>query len=110
VKGGRETTNLDVVQLVQAVVALGAGEILVNSIDRDGQQKGFDLSLLCLMRKYCSVPIVASSGAGSPQHFVDAFQEANVDAALAAGIFHKGSVHVKDVKRAVAEAGEGVRP
>jgi glutamine amidotransferase/cyclase len=86
VKGGREQRDLDVKQLVQAVEALGAGEILLNAIDRDGSNRGFDLELIRDVKASVKIPVIASSGAGHPEHFVEVFKETNTDAALGAGM------------------------
>ena len=99
VKGGREVRDLDVVQLLKMVESLGAGEVMVNCIDKDGKEQGFDVDLMKLCKQTVRIPVIASSGAGTAQHFVDVFKEAGVDAALAAGIFHKGQVAIMDVKR-----------
>lgn len=109
VKGGRETRDLDVVQLVQGVEDLGAGEILLNSVDKDGQKSGFDLRLVDLVKRSVRIPVVASSGAGSPEHFIDVFQNTDVEAALAAGIFHRREVPIADVKSALRKASIPVR-
>jgi len=109
VSGGREARPLSVVQLAQGVEALGAGEILVNSIDRDGTGLGFDLELVSLIKKSVKIPVVASSGAGSAQHFVDAFTKTNVEAALAAGIFHREEVGISEVKTLMRAANINVR-
>eukprot|EP00438_Fugacium_kawagutii_P000246 Skav212291 [mRNA] locus=scaffold732:534886:541698:- [translate_table: standard] len=90
VKGGREDSEFDVVQLAQAVEALGAGELLLNCINRDGQGNGYELELIeqARVKSACTLPVIASSGAGCPEHFEDALR-AGGDAALAAGIFHR---------------------
>lgn len=98
ISGGRESRDLSVVQLAQGVEALGAGEILVNSIDRDGTGLGFDLALVNMIKKSVKIPVVASSGAGSAKHFVDVFEGTEVEAALAAGIFHREIVGISEVK------------
>lgn len=103
--GGRENRQLSVVQLAKGVEKLGAGEILLNSIDRDGTGKGFDLDLIHLVRKNVRIPMVASSGAGAPVHFTEVFEKTGVEAALAAGIFHRGEVGIDEVKAAVNSAG-----
>ncbi len=105
VKGGREGRDIDVVQLVQVCAKLGAGEILLNCIDRDGTGAGFDLELIALVKAAVSIPVIASSGAGSAAHFVDLFQRTTADAGLAAGIFHRREVLIEAVKEAVREAG-----
>ncbi|EIW86782.1 hypothetical protein CONPUDRAFT_86721 [Coniophora puteana RWD-64-598 SS2] len=109
VSGGREARDLSVVELAQGAEKLGAGELLVNSIDRDGTGRGFDHALLSLVRRAVRIPVVASSGAGSAAHFVDVFRETGVEAALAAGIFHREEVRIEDVKRALADAGISTR-
>lgn len=117
VKGGREDSEMDVVQLVQAVEALGAGEILLNCIDRDGQGSGYELELIRQVKAACSLPVIASSGAGIPAHFAAALAPATAspsgggaDAALAAGIFHRREVPLEQVKSHLEnEAGIPVR-
>ncbi|CAK5280510.1 unnamed protein product [Mycena citricolor] len=109
VSGGREARPLSVVELAKGVDRLGAGEILVNSIDRDGTGLGFDLDLLALVKKAVRIPVVASSGAGSAAHFVDVFQRTNVEAALAAGIFHREQVTISQVKESLVAQGIRVR-
>lgn len=98
VRGGRETRDIDVVQLAKAVEALGAGELLLNLVDMDGQKAGYDLDLISLVKKSVTIPVIASSGAGKPEHFTEVFQATNCDAALAAGIFHRKEVAIQDVK------------
>jgi len=105
VKGGREGRDLDVVQLAVAVTALGAGELLVNSMDADGQKSGYDLDLIAAVRAAVSVPVIASSGAGAPLHFGQVFDATDVEAALAAGIFHRGEVGIGEVKDWLATEG-----
>ena len=86
IKGGREGRDLDVHQLVVAVEAMGAGEILLNCIDKDGSKNGFDLELIQDIKITVKIPVIASSGAGNPQHFEDVFRKTDADAALGAGI------------------------
>ena len=109
VSGGREARPLSVVQLAKGVEALGAGEILVNSIDRDGTGLGFDLNLVNLIKRSVKIPVVASSGAGTAQHFVDVFQGTDVEAALAAGIFHREEVRISEVKDVMKKASINTR-
>ncbi|WFD05772.1 dCMP deaminase [Malassezia vespertilionis] len=115
VKGGREARNLDVLQLARGVERLGAGELLINSIDRDGSNAGFDTQLIDLIRSHVSIPVVASSGAGSAQHFSELFAKreatgkATIEAALAAGIFHRNEVRIRDVKDSLVRDGFVVR-
>jgi len=109
VSGGRESRPLSACQLAKGVEILGAGEILLNSIDRDGTGLGFDLDLVKLIKGCVRIPVVASSGAGSAADFVRVFQESTVEAALAAGIFHRGDVAISDVKGHLKDAGITVR-
>ncbi|MBK1648478.1 imidazole glycerol phosphate synthase subunit HisF [Rhabdochromatium marinum] len=109
IKGGREGRDLDVLQLVQACEQLGAGEILVNSIDRDGSGRGFDLELLRMVREGVRIPVIASSGAGCPEHFSALFDAVDAEAALAAGIFHRREVPIDAVKAELDGKGEIVR-
>lgn len=99
VKGGREVRDIDAFELGLACEQLGAGEILLNSIDQDGQKKGFDLGLVQAMKETVSIPVIASSGAGAAEHFVDVFDNSGVEAALAAGIFHHKQVEIEEVKQ-----------
>ncbi|KAI0335177.1 imidazole glycerol phosphate synthase HisHF [Cubamyces sp. BRFM 1775] len=109
VRGGREDRPLSVVQLVKGVEKLGAGEILLNSIDRDGTGLGYDLDLVALVRRSVRIPVVASSGAGRKEHFVEVFEKTGVEAALAAGIFHRREVGIDEVKEALSAAKINVR-
>ncbi|KAI6092151.1 imidazole glycerol phosphate synthase HisHF [Hypoxylon rubiginosum] len=109
IKGGRETRDIDVVELVQAVEAMGAGEILLNCIDKDGTNSGFDLELIEQVKDAVRIPVVASSGAGNPGHFEEVFKKTRTDAALGAGMFHRGEYTVKQVKDYLAEKGLEVR-
>jgi len=109
VKGGREGRDIDVVQLVKCCQALGAGEILLNCIDKDGTNSGFDLELIRMVKKSVSIPVIASSGAGKASHFVDVFEQTPTDAALAAGIFHREEVTIDEVKKAVKASGIEIR-
>ncbi|ROV94551.1 hypothetical protein VMCG_08167 [Cytospora schulzeri] len=109
IKGGRETRDLDVVQLTQAVEAMGCGEILLNCIDKDGTNSGFDLELIRQVKAAVKIPVIASSGAGNPGHFEEVFAETTTDAALGAGMFHRGEYTVKDVKEFLGKKGLAVR-
>jgi imidazole glycerol-phosphate synthase len=109
IKGGREGRDVDVIQLVQSCVELGAGEILLNCIDRDGTKSGFDLELINLVKQSVSIPVIASSGAGKTSHFVDVFLLTSTDAALAAGIFHRQELTILEVKDAIRAAGVETR-
>lgn len=101
VKGGRKARDIDAVQLAKACEALGAGEIMLNCIDKDGQGKGYDMALINSVQSAVSIPVIASSGAGNAEHFVDVFQQSTVHAALAAGMFHREEVLIEEVKRAL---------
>ena len=109
IKGGRETRDMDVVELVQAVEAMGTGEILLNCIDKDGTNSGFDLELINQVKAAVSIPVIASSGAGNPAHFSEVFEKTKTDAALGAGMFHRGEYTVKQVKDFLADKGLTVR-
>jgi glutamine amidotransferase/cyclase len=98
VKGGREGRALDAVTLCADCEKLGAGEILLNCIDRDGTNAGFDLELVKAVKDAVTIPVIASSGAGCPAHFADVFTATGADAALAAGIFHRNEVPIAAVK------------
>ncbi len=98
VKGGREGRDLDAVSLARACEELGAGEILLNCIDRDGTNTGFDLELINAVKSAVNIPVIASSGAGCADHFLDVFQHTAAESALAAGIFHRREVPIGAVK------------
>ncbi|CAK9442291.1 uncharacterized protein LODBEIA_P60340 [Lodderomyces beijingensis] len=99
-QGGRKIHDLGALELVQACEALGAGEILLNSIDHDGSNSGFNLELLKQIKTQTSIPVIASSGAGNPKHFQEVFEmECAIDAALGAGLFHRGEYSVNEVKK-----------
>jgi cyclase len=102
VDGGRTPTGRDAISWAQEAERRGAGELLVTSIDRDGTKAGFDLPLLRAMRAAVNLPIIASGGAGELAHFVDVFEQAGSDAALAATLFHYGELAIMDVKRELA--------
>jgi cyclase len=98
-KGGRENTGMEAISWIKKCVELGAGEVVVNSIDTDGVKGGFDIELLKQVCQAVNVPVIASGGAGNIQHFVDLFEAIpNIDAGLAASIFHFGEVKIKDLK------------
>lgn len=98
VKGGREGRPVDAVTLAQVCEKLGAGEILLNCIDRDGTNSGYDLELVRAVKGAVSIPVIASSGAGAVEHFEEVFTRTDIDAALAAGIFHRREVPIQAVK------------
>src|SRR5450432_1961378 len=109
VRGGRERTGLDAVAWAQRAVELGAGELLVTSIDRDGTGAGFDTELLRAITDRVGVPVIASGGAAGPADFVRAIREGGADAVLAASIFHRRIHSIGAIKAAMAEAGLPVR-
>jgi cyclase len=109
VKGGREPAGLDAVAGVQRAVDLGAGELLVTSIDRDGTKSGYDTELLAAITSRVPVPVIASGGASGPEHMVEAIRDGGADAVLAASIFHRREHSIGDVKLALAAAGLPVR-
>ncbi|KAF7721271.1 Histidine biosynthesis bifunctional protein hisB [Apophysomyces ossiformis] len=109
VKGGREGRDIDVRQLVTACEALGAGEILLNCMDRDGTNSGYELELIKDVRDAVRIPVIASSGAGRLEHFSEVFEKTGVEAALAAGIFHRREVPIQDVKDHLKKEGVNVR-
>jgi len=109
-KGGRHDEGINAVEWAQRGEALGAGEILLTSMDTDGVQTGFDCALTRAVVNATTVPVIASGGAGSPSDFVDVLTEGRADAALAASIFHYGKYTVTDLKSALREANVPVRP
>lgn len=98
INGGREGRDIDAVTLAKACEQLGAGEILLNCIDRDGTNTGFDIELINAVKNAISIPVIASSGAGSAEHFYRVFKETGAESALAAGIFHRREVSISAVK------------
>ena len=96
--GGRIPTGLDAVKWAQKAVSLGAGELLVTSMDTDGDKKGFELNLTSQIAKSVNVPVIASGGAGTMEHFYDVFTKGSADAGLAASIFHYNEIEIKDLK------------
>jgi len=99
IKGGREGRELDAVTLASVCEQLGAGEILLNCIDKDGTNSGFDLELINAVKAAVTIPVIASSGAGNAEHFFDVFSKTKAEAALAAGIFHRKEVPIGTVKK-----------
>ncbi len=108
--GGRTPTGLDALEWAKEAVARGAGELLVTSMDTDGHQKGYDIPMLRAISDAVTVPVIASGGAGGPEHMVQALTEGRADAVLAASIFHFGTYSIRQVKEALAAAGVPVRP
>ena len=108
--GGRTPTGLDAVEWALRAVSLGAGELLVTSMDRDGTRSGFDTDLLMAISSRVGVPVIASGGAAGPEDFVIAVRDGGADAVLAASIFHRSMFSIDQVKQAMAAAGLPVRP
>jgi cyclase len=108
--GGRKDTGIDVVEYAQEAVERGAGEILLTSMDQDGAKTGYDTPLLAAVTRAVGVPVIASGGAGSTRHLVEAVTEGGADAVLAASIFHFGEITIGEAKRAMAAAGIPIRP
>ena len=99
-KGGRENTGMEAIEWIKKGVALGAGEVVVNSIDTDGVKGGFDVEMLQAVCEAVNVPVIASGGAGSVDHFTQLFRAIpDIDAALAASVFHFGQIRIPDLKR-----------
>ena len=109
VRGGRESASLDAIEWARMSVARGAGEILLTSVDRDGTQSGFDVALTGAISRAVTVPVIASGGAKSPEHFAEIFQEGVADAALAASIFHDEVQSIRTLKQFLAARGVAVR-
>ena len=107
--GGRTPTGLDAVSYARRVVELGAGEIVLTSMDADGMKTGYDLEITKAIGDAVDVPIVAAGGCGSPQHMIDVLTQTRADAALAASIFHYGEYTIAETKQALADAGLPVR-
>jgi cyclase len=106
--GGRRSAGRDAIAWAVEAAELGAGEILLNAMDADGTEDGFDLELIRLVRAEVSVPVIASGGAGRVEHFAPAV-DAGADAVLAATVFHFGTLRIADVKKSLADAGHPVR-
>ena len=109
VRGGRDSANRNALAWAQQGVALGAGEILLTSVDRDGTQLGFDTPLTAAISRAVSVPVIASGGAKLPEHFAQIFSEGAADAALAASIFHDGMQSIRELKHFLATRNIEVR-
>ncbi len=107
--GGRKPTEWEVTEWAKEAVSRGAGEILLTSMDCDGEKQGFNIALTKTVSEAVSVPVIASGGAGNAEHFQEAFQEGKADAALAASIFHYKETSVKEVKAFLKQQGVVVR-
>lgn len=108
-RGFREFTGMDAVEWAKRAADLGAGEIVVNSVDADGTRTGFELTITRMIADAVGVPVVASGGAGCPEHLVEAFREGHADAAIVAGMIHGGDYTITEIKRVMAEAGVPTR-
>jgi len=109
VKGGKEETGLEAVQWCRKVVEFGAGEILLTSMDKDGTKSGFDINLLKIVREAVNVPVIASGGAGTKEHFLDAFNLTDCDACLAASLFHFRELEIAELKKYLKSNGVEIR-
>lgn len=109
IDGGRVRTDLDALAWAGRAVELGAGEIVLNSIDADGTRDGYELEVTSMIASSVSVPVIASGGAGTPEHLVDVFTRGNADAALVASMVHYGEYSIGEIKRCLADAGIPVR-
>lgn len=107
--GGRVNTGIDAVEWAKRAAELGAGEILLTSMDCDGTKAGYDLELTRAVSESVKIPVIASGGAGTMEHFLDAFTEGKADAVLAASLFHFKEIEICDLKKYLAENGESVR-
>jgi len=107
--GGRKDTGLDVVAWARQVEKLGAGEILLTSMDQDGTKSGYDIALLREVSRAVRIPIIASGGAGTKQHFADALKRGGADAALAASLFHRRELRIQDLKHYLQKKGIPIR-
>jgi len=109
INGGRTATGIDAVEWAKAVEDLGAGEILLTSMDRDGTKNGYDIALTRAISEAVSIPVIASGGAGKKEDFYDAFTEGKADAALAASLFHFKELTIGELKEFLKEKGIPVR-
>ena len=107
--GGREPTGIDPIDFAKKAESLGAGEILLTSMDRDGTKKGYDTALLNKITKTLEIPVIASGGVGNIDHLIDGIKEGGASAVLAASIFHFGEITIKEVKDKLSEEGLSVR-
>ena len=107
--GGRKPTGIEALPYARRVVELGAGEIILTSMDADGTKAGYDLEVTRLIGEAVDVPLVASGGCGSPEHMIAVLQQTRADAVLAASIFHYGEYSIAETKRQLAAAGLAVR-
>lgn len=109
VNGGRTPTGIDAVEWAQRGESLGAGELVLNSIDSDGVKTGFDLELNNTVSQLVTIPVIASGGAGTREHFLDVFTKGKADAGLAASVFHFGEINIRELKKYLTENGVNMR-
>ncbi|EHP2984545.1 TPA: imidazole glycerol phosphate synthase subunit HisF [Listeria monocytogenes] len=109
-RGGRNDTGLDAIKWAKKAVQLGAGEILLTSMDGDGTKNGYDIPLTKALSEAVSVPVIASGGCGNAAHMAEVFEKTNATAALAASIFHYGELSIQNVKTTLLEKGVNIRP
>jgi cyclase len=109
IRGGRQAMGIDAVEWAKKAESLGAGEILLTSMDGDGTKNGYDLALTKAVTDAVNIPVIASGGAGKPSDFLDVFEEAGADAALAASLFHFGEIEIMELKRYLKENNIPVR-
>ena len=110
IHGGRTPTGIDALKWAVRANDLGAGELLLTSMDTDGHQTGYDLDMIRQISERVTIPVIASGGAGSPNHFLEALDYGKADAVLAASVFHFGTYRVKDIKNYLAQNGAPIRP
>ena len=109
-RGGRTPTGIDALKWANRAAELGAGELLITSMNTDGHQTGYDIEMVRRISETVSVPVIASGGAGTPEHFLEALREGKADAVLAASVFHFGAYRVKDIKDYLSARGVPARP
>ncbi|RAM11628.1 imidazole glycerol phosphate synthase subunit HisF, partial [Listeria ivanovii] len=109
-KGGRNDTGLDAIEWAKKAVKLGAGEILLTSMDGDGTKNGYDIPLTKAISEAVPVPVIASGGCGNANHMAEVFEQTNATAALAASIFHYGELSIQNVKKTLLDKGVNIRP
>lgn len=107
--GGRDKTSLDAIEWAKEGVSLGAGELVINSMDEDGMKNGYDIELLKKITDAVNVPVIASGGAGTMKHFYDVIEQADVDGILAASVFHFGEINIRELKSYLLDQGIAMR-
>ena len=109
IRGFRERTGMDALEWAKKAESLGAGEIVVNSVDADGTRQGFEMRLTKLIASSVGIPVVASGGGGTPRHLAEVCRRANADAAIIAGMIHTGEYTIRQIKKELVAAGVAVR-